>query len=388
MLCIKCMSTKVHPKELAEADIRTLAKVEDPHCLSFFVGSSLEHNILNLKALVKDARNLLSTRGLDPKAIQELLAPVEALITENDLPVGVHETCVIFASESQFAIFVVALKIDQRVVVSNRFYLKPALPCLIRTRQFHVLAISENAARLYRCEDDQCHEVHLDAPISLRAVMSSRDHSTILQAHSSAAGGHGGSLTYHAHSGPIEDVHENRRIYCRHISGLVEKQIGKSGDPLILACVHEYLPLYREVNHYPALQEEAILGSPDRLTVKEIQVEGQAVVDHMSAKRTANALDEYKRHRNTPRSSSALREILRGTLEGRVQSVFVASDSDTWGSFNRSTLALSPLSEATSGAEEMTNLIALETLLHGGMAYAVSSAMLTEGESAAALFRY
>lgn len=265
------MRILIEAKELTEADFRSLANVERPLCLSLFVGFLPEQNKSIIKALLREAYIKLS-QHLGAQTASSLLAPMQSLLHQPDLWPGVGQTLAAFLSDGVFCTFIAPLTLKPRLVVDNRFYLKPLLPCLIRPAHYHVLAISENVARLFSCANQECHEMRsADFPCSLRNVLGARDFSNNLQAHSSGVPGRN-PLTYHGHSGPIEEVHQNRILYCRHISAAIERQLGKTGSPLILACVAEYVPAYREVNHYAQLMQEAILGNPDRLSTSEITV--------------------------------------------------------------------------------------------------------------------
>jgi hypothetical protein len=273
------MAIPIHAKELMEADFRSLAKVEDAQCLSFFVEASPENSTRTLKALLLEARDRLGRRGLDSQAMSAQLAPVEPFLREPNLSLGAGQTFLALSSKDVFCSYVVPLTIRSRLVLDNRFCLKPLLPYLAMQQRYYVLAISENAARLFRCENQECREIHNDGlPASLKEALSSRDFSGSLQAHSSGVPGHR-ALTYHSHSGPVEEVHKNRVMYCRQLSAAMERLLGKSGDLLILACVKEFVPAFTDVNRYANLAPEAILGNPDRLSAKEIQMASQEIVN-------------------------------------------------------------------------------------------------------------
>ena len=385
------MLVTTQTKELTEADFRSLTTAEEPPCLSLFVEASPEpeHNKRTLKALLKEAHDLLSRRGLDSTAVKGFLAPLEAPRLEPSLSIAPGQTFLAFLSRDKFRTFVVPLAIKPRLVYGDRFYLKPLLPCLARRRRYHILAISENAVRLFRCEYEQCREVRAeDLPASLKGALGSRDFSSSLQAHSSGVPGHG-VLTYHGHSGPVEEVHKNRVMFCRQVSTALEKQLGKSGDPLILACVKEFVPAFKEVNRYAGLVPEAILGNPDRLSPSEIHLAAQNIIDALAQKQTEKSMAEYVEQRGTEYSSSSLPDILRAVFEGRVKTVFVADEADIWGNFDRAANSLFLAADGQGANEqELLNLIASEAVLRGGMAYLLPAAAMPENKPALALFRY
>src|SRR6185312_16467440 len=99
----------------------------------------------------------------------------------------------------------------------------PLIPSLIHARVYYILAISDNRARLFRCQYAECTELLSDKlPTSLEDALASKDFSRRLQGHSSRASGRR-VLTYHGHSAPVEEIHENRRTYCHMLSSAVQE---------------------------------------------------------------------------------------------------------------------------------------------------------------------
>jgi len=385
------MTTAIHPGEMTKTVYVSLAKVKHGPCLSFFVESSTspEHVNATLKALRREAFIRLGELGLSAAEADRFLNPLAPYLKESNLAVADGQTLGIFLSASDCSSFSVPLAIRTRLVASQRFYLKPVLPCLLEPQQYHVLAISENSAHLFQCSGHECHKVQVAGlPKSLKDVFASRDFASSLQAHSSGVPGHQ-PLTYHGHSGPVEEVHKNRVAYCRHISAAIEKHLQDCEEALILACVSEYLPAFREVSRFKGLVHDAIAGNPDRLTIADIQHASRKMIDALTKERMLRDIKEYVDVRNTPRSSSSLAEILAAVFDGRVKSVFVRAGIDVWGVFDPGTNALSLNGDAASaGSEEMLNLAAIESVLHGGIACLVPAADMPENEPIVAVFRY
>ena len=73
---------------------------------------------------------------------------------------------------------------------------------------------------------------------------------------------------------------------------------------------------------------------------------------------------------------------------GRVESLFVAVDQEQWGSFDPATETLQIHEQGEPGDEDLLDLAATQTLLHGGAVYAVEQAQMPTGVPLAAVFRY
>jgi len=96
----------------------------------------------------------------------------------------------------------------------------------------------------------------------------------------------------------------------------------------------------------------------------------------------------YQELANTERASSNSSEIVPAAYYGRVESLFVAVDQEQWGSFDPATETLQIHELVEPGDEDLLDLAATQTLLHGGAVYAVEQAQMPAGVPLAAVFRY
>lgn len=380
------MTTTTHLSAPSNEDLLQLMKVEGADCVSLFVEFSPEHSGKTLTALLKEAQVALTSRHLDAQAVREVLAPVESFETAGNLPIHAGQTLVAYLSRKEHCTFVAPLTIPSKLVVGKRFYVKPVLPLLLTQRRYHVLALSENAARLFRCEGEDCEEVRANSlPTSLKEALSGHDFASSLQGHSSGAAAGQHPMTMHAHSAGVEEVHRNRVLYCQRVSRAIEKELWLSADPLILACVKEFVPAYREASHYSGLIPEAILGNPDHKTAQEIYADARKIIEKIEEQQAATMLAFCREKSHT---SSALAEMLGAAFDGRVKYLFIAEDAEVWGSFDRARSLLSISDGPGGNREEILNLLAVQTLLHGGSVYTCPTGQLPDEKLAFAAFRY
>jgi hypothetical protein len=386
----------IHPEitEFTSADFRSLAEVKEPVCLSLFIPhaggeqAALAHSTPAIKDLLRQAEEALRARAVHSAEIHEWLAPLQDLFA-TDLWHGTAQGLAIFRTRRSFRPFFVPLRVASRVVVGDRFFLKPLTSCLTRIRRYYVLAISDNAARLFHCRDAECTELNSDKlPGSLEEALSTRDFSSRLQGHTSKASTRK-VITYHGHSAPIEDVHENRRIYCRQVGAVMRELIGQSSEPLVLACVKELFVEFQQVNTYLHLASEPIAGNPDRLSPADLHEAAQKIVDSEAQKQIAQAVAQYTELQDTNQTTANAEAILEAAVNGRVRTVFVAEDAEMWGTLDQSPGA-TRLAIGSQGFEheEFLNRIAIQTVTHGGIAYTLPLASMPSGKPVAALFRY
>jgi hypothetical protein len=386
----------IHPeiREFTSADFHSLAGIEEPVCLSMFVPhaggeqAALAHSKPALKNLLRQADDAFRARGVQPAEIHESLAPLENLLASS-LWQGTEQTLAFFRTRRSLHAYFVPLRVASRVIVGDRFFLKPLIRSLIRTRRYYVLAISDNATRLFHCQGAECTEVRSGKlPGSLEEALSSRDFSPRLQGHSSKASTRK-VLTYHGHSTPIEDIHENRRLYCRQIDAALHDLIWQSNDSLVLACVKELFVEFQQINTHPHLVSEPIAGNPDRLGPSELHGAAQKIVDSQTQKQIAQAVAEYTELQETDRAASNPEVILEAADNGRIRIVILAEDAEIWGTVDRSTGATRlAIGTQSPEREEFLNRIATQTVKHGGIAFTLPLASMPSRKPVAALFRY
>jgi hypothetical protein len=376
------------------SDFFLLAKVEEPQCLSVSIpnagghDASLAHSEPALRGLLRTIRELLEAKGMPGLEIVDFIAPIQTLLSSS-LWHGTEGSVVVFRSPSTFHYFSASFALPLRAVLDTRFFLKPLISYLKRIERYYVLAVSDNVAKLFHCNNSECVELSGDTlPVSLKEALGSRDFSPSLQGHVSGSSGKR-FVTYHGHSAAVDDTHENRTMYCRQLAAGIHDTIGISGEPLILACVNNLFAEYQQVNRSPHLLAEHISGNPDRLTAPALHRAAQEIIESESRKANDKALSQYMDVQGTENTSDTAAVILESASEGQVRYAFIASDAEMWARIDRSngSLRLSVGNEAPEH-EELLNLIALETVRHGGVAHLLPLASMPSNKPVAALFRY
>lgn len=100
------------------------------------------------------------------------------------------------------------------------------------------------------------------------------------------------------------------------------------------------------------------------------------------------AAQRYGTLAGTSKASADIRLILSAALDGRVDVLFIDSSDQLWGSIRADGRTVEVHSSRLAGDDELLDLAATRTLLHGGTVYAVEHEQLANLSSVAALFRY
>lgn len=396
------MATHAYESDAArgtkEVDYAALAAEHVPPCISIYVSNvsgaeSTKQQRLRIRNLLEGAGPFLKNFSVSVEEAEKLATANWEAVERSRPPHGEAAGLALFASRGFFGYSHLTEPVADRVAVGSEFLVRPLLPLIPLHDRFYILTLSQKHAKLYEGSRRGIQERTLwDTPESLREDFerysfeferqyemhtATSAQSVFLEGAQKGAVFHGRSLR-----------HKDRIAHYFHDvdKGVVNALKGQEG-PLILAAVDYFVPIYRTENKYSHLLDHAILGSPDRLTPKELYAAGWKIFEEELAKAADSAFAVYTQHSNTPLTSSNLRETLSAAQRGLVRFLFIPPAGERWGSLAApDTVHLHSAQEA--GDAELLNLAAILTLRHGGHVYVVPQNQLREGADIAAVFRY
>jgi hypothetical protein len=173
-------------------------------------------------------------------------------------------------------------------------------------------------------------------------------------------------------------------FYRKVDRGIADLLHGRNA-PLILAGVDEDTAAYRMIHTYPNLLSQSIHGSPSGpWSEQDLLQQTYSIVRAEHVDRTAASLVEWKERLAPARFTTDLDTILAAASDGRVDKLCLDESAQRNGR----------LPEANHGArgngeqEDLLNVAAVETILHGGAAFGLPANKMPEGAAVAAVFRY
>ena len=96
----------------------------------------------------------------------------------------------------------------------------------------------------------------------------------------------------------------------------------------------------------------------------------------------------YRKYAGSERTSLSVKEVVPAAFYGRVELLIVAIDQEQWGVFDPTANSIHIHKEARFNDDDLLDIAATQTLLHGGMIYAVESGKVPDQAPLAAVFRY
>jgi hypothetical protein len=371
-------------------------------CLSIFLpteraGAETLQNPIRLKNLLRTAEELLVERGARKSEIDLLLEPLRGLLEDHDFWQHQSEGLAVFRAPDLLRAYRLPLPFAELVVVEARFHLKPLFPLFDGDGRFYVLALSMNEVRLLAGTRWTIHEVDLGnrVPGSLVEAVGEKLGQKPLHWSLAGPGARGregmiaGAPAFHGHGATEDDTKASIDVFFHRVDrGLQELPIDRKA-PLVVAGVDYLLPLYRAASEHPNLVEEGILGNPDEKRPEELHAAAWRLVEPLFLETRRRAAERYGELAGTGRASSQLEEVVGAAHDGRVESLFAAEGVRCWGSWDPENRAVHLDDKQTAASQDLLDLAAVQSFLHGGEVFAVPAEEMPEpGRPLAATFRW
>jgi hypothetical protein len=382
---------------LTRDDLGELLATRDGPCVSVYLptqtsGAEVRQNPIRLKNLLKKAEGDLGAFGLAAAGRDALLEPARELLEEKRFWEHQSGGLALFLAPGFSRGYRLPVAFPEKVVVGQRFNVKPLLPLLAGDGRFYVLALSQNGVRLL---EGSRHRVgHLDlegVPADIAEALRFDDPEKSLQLHTTTSTGGGRrAAAFHGHGAVESTEKDNLARYFRQIDrGLVRFLEGERA-PVVLAGVEHYFPIYREVSNYPHLLDGGVVGSPDHLTDETLHARAWEIVGPRFRRAQEDALSRYRQLAGTGRTSRQVEEVVSAAHHGKVDTLFVALGRQTWGRFEENGGGRVVLSESHGpGDLDLLDLAAAKALQNGGTVYALPPEEIpTQSSPIAAILRY
>jgi hypothetical protein len=389
------MTTAVLPA----SDVRSLLDFRSDPCVSLFLptersGPGSRQNAVRLKNLLRRAEERLRATGLDAGAAAELLAPARDLVGDDEFWRHPADGLALFVASGFFQARPVPLELEERVEIGDDFALRPLLPLLAADHRFFVLALSQNANRLYEATPYDIRPVDTPrVPASLEEALRFDEPERQLQFHTrtgapSVSGARRAAM-FHGHGVGVDDTESNVLRYCQQIDRGLAPLLADERAPLIVASVDYERALYRRANSYGHLLEAGIDGNPELSTPAALLRAALPIVEPLLRRGLEEARERFGDLSATALASSDLEEIVAASWNARIETLLFDREARLTGRYDPATNTLERSEGAdAAGARDLIDLAARKTLAHGGQVFALERARMPVDAPLAAIFRY
>jgi hypothetical protein len=378
-------------------DLEQLLKTEEPFCLTLLMpatdaGPETKQNAIRFKNLVGRAEGLLAGAGMPSSHQKRYLEPLRAMVSDKPFWANQSKGLALFRSEEEVRTFRLPVKLNEFVGVGVHFHVKPLLPFLLKDQRFYVLALSQSGVRLLQCSRQEVREVEVEGmPARLTEPLKTDEPRKQPQFHTGTPKAEGSrrSGMFHGHGVGIDESKDSLLRFFRQVSRAVESELKDETAPMVLAGLDHMVGAYREINTYANLLEEGIVRNPEELSAEALQGRAWTLMTRRLEAQEEKAIAAHVEASVRTPSSQDLKVILPAAYHSRVDSLFVAGDTEEWGVFDPETGIVTV--EAGSGPGngcDLLNLAARHTLLNGGAVHVLPRNRMPKRASMTALFRY
>lgn len=379
-------------------DLKLLAGTETPLCVSVFMpthrgGQESRQDRIRLKDLLKDAEERLLALGTRSTAVADMLEPARDLMEDGLFWQNQSDGLAIFLSPGLFRYYRLPLSFEVLLTVSDRFQVRPVLPLLVNDGRFYLLALSQKQVKVFRGTRLSIKELDVASlPKGLSDALKYEDRAKEqhFQFHSALTAGGGGkpASVFHGHGVDIGDTKEDILMYLQQVDAGVSELLAGEHAPLVLAGVEYLLPIYREASTYKHLMDQGIEGNPDREHLEELHRRAWAIVEPYFRQTQQEAMAHFGDYAAAGNTSNDIRKVVPAAYYGRVEVLFVTTTSERWGTFEPDTGEIHLHRQQKAGYEDLLDMAAIQTILHGGTVYTVKPEDVPGRGPVAAVFRY
>jgi hypothetical protein len=344
------------------------------------------------KNLLNEAEERLVGYGLRSAQARLRLDPARQLLEDEAFWENVWDGLAVFISPSVFRRFTVSTALREYLDVGDRFYLQPLLPVLQADGRYFLLGLSQQRVALLEGTRESLVEIPVPAlPQDLASALhfeSFPPEGDVQVRSQSPRGGAGRQSMWGGHAEEKEDVTRFLLEFFHSVDHAVAPLLRGERAPLVLAAVEYLHPLYSQVNSYPHLLPEGVLGNPEGFRIEELHRRATAVVAAALEREIEEAVAEYSENAGGDRSSQNVAKIIVGAFFGRVSRLFVQRDAQLWGRFDQRTLQVHVHSRKEKGDVDLLDWTAMKVLATDGVVHALPPELVPGGGPMAALFRF
>jgi hypothetical protein len=381
---------------ITRENLRELAERQAQWCVTIYMPThrkrpDTQQDPILLKNLLAQVQEQLQKKGVRGPDARDLLAPAQQWLEDQTFWNFQGDGLAVFAAPGLFRYYRLPQRFQEWLTVSDRFHLRPLLPLVNGDGRFYVLALNQKGVRVLEGSRWHTRELELaQVPATLADVIKREELEKELQVHThhQARETGKGEGMFHGH-GPGGEVLKTQLLrFFQEIDRGLHDLLKDKKSPLVLAGVDYYFPIYREANTYNFLVEGGIEGSPNGMNPQELHDRAWKLVEPVFHKKEQDALAAYQQAIGTGRASADPADILRALQQGRVATLFVATNQHRWGRFDPATGATEMHDRQQSGDQDLLEYAATQTLLTGGAVYTLPPEQMPGKNLVAAVYRY
>lgn len=380
--------------EVSRELVESLARhTDEGPLLSLYLPTALEvderhENEIRLKNLLKDAHTRLEALGMASTDAELLTQAVSSASLDREIWKEHGRGFAVFAGRQFLERVSLPHRVRELAVANFRFHLKPLIDALSRRCKFWLLTLSQNDVRLYVGDEDSLAEVDVgpDVPRSLTDVTGRQPAGKQLHYHS---GDRGGDVAiYHGLGAGKDDTEPELERFVRAVSSGLEPFWKLDDAPVIVAGDNPLRAIYRRLLRYDGRILGEVDGNVEDRSIRELHARAWPIMEEELDRRQNERLAQLDQSDAETPVSRELADVLRAARDGRVDTLFIAADTECWGRWDDGERSIDTHEAPLPGDDDLLDRAAVESWLKGGAVYAIPALRIPGNGVAIAGLRY
>jgi hypothetical protein len=347
-------------------------------------GEEAKQDPIRYKNLLNKTADKLSQKGLKEREIKSYLEEAYKLLQNQSFWVHIDHGLVVFISENKTDIYQVPYSVNEMTYVNDHILITPLLPMISLQGVYAVLAVSRQNIRLLECTRNECTDITPeDVPRSLESYYDDMPNAPV-QFHTRASGE---KAMFFGHGAGKEDEKEAVEQFLGKVENSITPILNRKKIPLVVIGLEENVAMYKKANRYNRLIDDVVNSNPDQLSEADLQKGGWEKVKNYFLKDLYEAKELFKDASNEFTSNN-LTEIIKSTVMGKTDTLFVSTNEMSWGHYNSENNEIEYSTRSENGSMDLINWTAIKAIEKGGQVYALPKEEMPYKVPAAALFRF
>jgi hypothetical protein len=221
-------------------------------------------------------------------------------------------------------------RFPERLVEGVRYYVRPLIQSAVARDAFLVLALSQGDVRLYRVHGEQMVEVKVEnLPGSLTDVVGHEVEPQALQHHTA------GGAIFHAQGKGRDDRDPELDQFIQAVDGAITDDLTLRDEYLMVAAVEKLDALFRQLSRHRFVLDAAVRLSPDQTSIEELRAAARAAFSKWRRDEAQTLIETLREDLHN--TADGIDDIVRASIEGRVDTLVVGGDDPLWGRFDPDT---------------------------------------------------
>jgi hypothetical protein len=315
-----------------------------------------------------------------------LLAPFFSLADDEAFWNHTLEGLAILANRRLFRVYRLQRRVPERSVAADSFHLKPLIRILQSADRYQLLALTQQAVRLFEGNRDTVDPVPLapGVPATIEEALGDE----LTQPHltrSRRAGS--GSFVFHGHGSKADERSTDMERFFRIVDRAVWLHHSHPSQlPLILVALPEHHAVFRKISRNPFLASESIAANPETLDETALRQLGWEAERPRYLELTANLVDRFRSAQSSGQGSDELTQVAAAAAEGRIATLLLDADQDIPGRVDAlsGTVELADAPDSDDLLDDLGELV----LKRGGRAIVIPKDRMPTRSGVAAIYRY